>query len=1025
VKHLYLIFAFFIFPFNIYCQEKQSAKDMMLEAESNYLYEEFNEALPLYLKLSKADPSNDNLNFKIGVCYLNIPYEKEKSITYLLKAIKNISLQYKVNDINEHQAPLDALFYLGNAYRINNQLDDALKYYNEFKEKLDPTVYDEDVVIEQIHAIDRAKKLENSPVFFDAKNLGPDINSRFAESNAVVSGNDSSLIYNVKLQFYDALYYSTWLNGNWQAPSNIIPDLGVDGDVYSTGLSYDGKELFIYRSDNFDGNLYVSRLINNKWTPIKKLNENINTKYWESHASVSKDGKFLYFTSNRKGGFGGLDIYSASRNNTGLDDWENVKNLGPAINTPYNEETPFISEDGKTLFFSSYGHYNIGGYDIFYSTVLDSGKWSVPLNMGYPMNTTDDDIFFMPVHDGSFAYITRYYSTDNFGKTDIYHVELYSSQHPRKFLLTGILNIPLELKNDKSTQITAQLINKTSHDTLKLINVDPSLGKFDTKLTSGDYELIIDGNGIQKKTEEFSIKNNQPNNEVTINTSVKTLKKETATLKVEPIENLSAISMFNKTFYKVYDSGKLLIGLNLPKGTKVTVDIYSDTTFLRTEKFEINKKNYRYAYVPVPGKNVLKFTAVSPDNQVIKGDVIVIYEPVAETISKQELSLQLANKQKSLFYAKNMMGIFAEGDLKNQLNSLDIYKENISSIEELAVYLKNRAQFNNYKIADVDSLIKNYISNQPLAARLLVNAISYLLSDTLKPVLDSLVNSKSNFTVDDVIKYLVRKSKQKDEICFNLLAATSRLADAGSAYYYYLALKKVTRGNLKSFLDSLSLSKERINSPEELLDYLLSNASKAGYSTDDVYKAFLTIPAYTNSPSELLNSMIAKSNGKMAEFLKHINLNEKQVKSTSELGMLLFERAKATNISLRDLINLLIKVNSDNYFKQLVDDMYKFSSGKLKELLSSIDLGQENINTSSELMNFILSRVDDKEIYDELITVFAQIGSKNLLKADSFKPQFKQRMMFSPFMIGLFSVFFILLVVILFYAFRKNNKENF
>ena len=1024
MKQFCTLLIFFFLASNIYCQEKQSAKDMFLEAESNFLYEEFNEALPLYLKLSKADPSNDNLNFKIGVCYLNIPYEKEKSINYLLKAAKNINLQYKVNDLSEHQAPLDALFYLGNAYRINNQLDEALKYYNEFKQKLDPTVYDENIVNEQINAIDRAKKLESSPIFFEAKNLGPDINSRFAESNAVVSGNDSSLIYNVKLQFYDALYYTTKANGAWQTPSNIIPDLGVDGDVYSTGLSYDGKELFIYRSDNFDGNLYVSRLVNNKWTPIKKLNENINTKYWESHASVSKDGKMLYFTSNRKGGYGGLDIYSATRNNTELDDWENVKNLGPEINTAYNEETPFISEDGKTLFFSSYGHYNIGGYDIFYSTLLDSGKWSVPLNMGYPMNTTDDDIFFMPVHDGSFAYISRYYPNDNYGKTDVYHVELYSSQHPRKFLLKGILNIPLDIKNDKNSQITAQLINKTTHDTLNLIKIDPSLGKFDTKLTAGDYDLIIDGKGIQKKSEEFSIKSNQPNSEVTINSSIKALKNESVESKVEPIENLSAISMFNKTFYKVYDSKKLLIELNLPKGTKVTVNIYSDSTFLRTEKFEINRKNYKYGFIPVPGKNVLKFKAVSPDNQIAEGEVIVIYEPVADELSKQELALQLAKKQKSLLYAKNMMGVFAEGDLKNQLDKLDIYKENISSLEELTAYLKNRAQFNNYKGSDVDSMVINYNANQPVAAHLLINAINYLLSDSLKPVLDSLVNSKSKLTVDDVIKYLIRKSREKDEIRFNLLAATSRLADAGSAYYYYLALKKVTRENLKSFLDTLSLNKEHINSPEVLLDYLLSHASQAGYSTDDVYKAFLIIPAYTNSPAELLNSMIAKSSGKLQEFLKHINLNEKQVKTTSELGMLLFERAKAANISLRELIDLLIKVNSDYYFKQLVDDLYKFSSGKLKDLLSSIDLGKENINTSSELMNLILSRVNDKEIYDELITIFSQIASKNLLKADSFKPLVRQRLQFSPFMIGLFSVFFILLVVILFYAFRRN-KENY
>jgi len=1024
VKQLYifLILAFLSNP--IHCQEKQSVKDMMLEAESDFLYEEFNEALPIYLKLSKADPSNDNLNFKIGVCYLNIPYEKEKSITYLLKAIKNVTTQYKVNDISEHQAPLDAFFYLGNAYRINNQLDEALKYYKEFKEKLDPVVYDEEIVNEQINAIDRAKKLESSPIYFDAKNLGPDINSRFSEYNAVVSGNDSSLVYNVKLQFYDALFYSTKVNGTWQAPLNIIPDLGVDGDVYATGLSYKGNELFIYRSDNFDGNIYVSRLINNKWTPIKKLNENINTKYWESHASLSADGKTLYFTSNRKGGYGGLDIYTATRDNTELDNWESVKNLGPTINTPYNEETPFISEDGKTLFFSSYGHYNMGGYDIFYSTLLDSGKWSVPLNMGYPMNTTDDDIFFVPIHDGSFAYISRYYPSNNYGKTDIYHVELYSSQHPRKFILKGHVNIPSELKNDKSLQLTALLINKTTHDTMSLIKIDPSLARFDTKLTAGDYKLIIDGNGIQKNTEEFTIKGDQPNSEVDINALLKALKKGNEPAKVSPIELLSAKSIFDKTFYKVYNSGKLLIGLNLPKGTKVTVNVYSDTTFLRTEKFVIDKKNYKYAYIPVPGKNVLKFKVVTPDNQTAEGDVIVIFEPVANEISKNELTAKLAEKQKSVLYSKNMMGLIAKGDLKNQLIKVDLNKENISSIEELVAYLKSHAQFNNYTSADVDSLVNIYKLNEIAAANLLINAINYLIPDSLKHVLDSLVNSKSNLSVHDVIKFLVRKSKESDEIRLNLLAATSRLADAGSVYYYYMALKKVTTGHLKSLLDSLSLNKEHINTPEEFLDYLLAHSALAGYSNDDVYKAFLTIPAYTTSPAELLKSMISKSDGKLSDFLKQINLNEKQIHSTAELGLMLFEKAKAANISLRNLINLLLKVNSDFYLSQLEDDLKEFSTGDLKEFLDKTDLTKENINSSNELLNYILSRINDKEISDELITVFSEIASKNLLKADAFKPPVKKGIQLSAFMIGLFSVFFVLLVAILAFAFRRNKKEG-
>ncbi len=1026
MKRLYSLVVLSLLFFKLSGQETQSAKEMMLEAESDFLYEDFNEALPLYLKLLKADPSNDNLNFKIGVCYLNIPYEKDKSIIYLEKAIKNINPNYKVDNINEKQAPPDALFYLGNAYRINNRLEDALKEYNEFKEKLDPAVFDENLVNDQINAIDRAKKLENNPVFFDYQNLGPDINSRFSESNAVVSANDSVLVYNVKLQFYDALFFSTKMaNGEWGAPVNIIPDLGVDGDVYSTSLSADGKELYIYRSDNFDGNLYVSHYLNNKWSPIKKLNDNINTKYWESHASISNDGLTLYFTSNRKGGYGGLDIYKATRTSVKNDDWANVENLGPDINTPYNEETPFISKDGKTLFFSSYGHYNMGGYDIFYSNLLENGKWSVPLNMGYPINTTDDDIFFSPVLDGSFAYVCRYFPKSNYGKTDIYRIEIYSKQHPRKFLLKGLVRLPSEFKNDKSLQLTAQLINLTTHDTSKLIGIDPLSARFDTKIMAGNYQLIIEGKGMEKSVEEFSVKNNQPDNEVSISAALKALPIEPVqSVKVEPLKKLTSADVFEQTFFKVYNNNKLFIKLNLPEGTKVTVDIFADTTFSKKDNILITKLNSQYSFIPVLGKNVLKFSAICPDAQIVKGDVIVIYEQLADTISEKELARKLAEQQRDLLYAKNILGYLSKGKLREVINKTDIFKENLTSLEELKTYLKNKAQFSNYRISDVESLFTKFYLLQPISAQLLANALKFLLPDPIKPLLVSLINANPNLTVADITKFLIRHSLDSDATKLNLLAATLRLADAGSAYYYLMALRKVASGNFKNLLDTLDLNKVNINSPEELLEYLLSQAPKAGYKPNDVFKAFLLIPAFTNSPVVLLNKLIESSTGDLKEFLKHISINEKQVKTTSDLGNLLYDRALVARISLKDLVDLLIKVNSEYYLKQLIDDLNNFSSGTLKDILDNINLKNENINSPGELINFILSRSDDKEIYNELMSVLSYIASKNLLKAENFKSKFEQWFQFTPINIGLISLFFILLAVVLFFAFRRNKRGN-
>jgi len=387
----YILFCLSLFyiliPSKIYSQEDIDLKEKFLEAESYFLFEEYTEALPAYLILNENDPTNDNINYRIGVCYLNITYEKEKSIEFLEKASKNITLDYKEGSFKETRCPLEVYFFLGDAYRVNDNLDKALENYHKFMNELNEEVYNKHIVEEQILACERAKKLKESPIYYNSVNLGDIINDRYPNFNPVVSRDESMIIFSSKLPFYEAVYFSKKVEGEWTIPVNLIPYFGIDEDAFPTSISSDGKELYIYRNDEFDGNLYISRYDGDVWSPIEKLNENINTKFWESHACISPDGKTLYFTSNRKDTYGGLDIYKSERNSPS-EEWGPAKNLGKVINTEYNEETPFLSEDGKTLYFSSYGHYNMGGYDIFYSTLLDNNKWAVPLNMGYPINTT-------------------------------------------------------------------------------------------------------------------------------------------------------------------------------------------------------------------------------------------------------------------------------------------------------------------------------------------------------------------------------------------------------------------------------------------------------------------------------------------------------------------------------------------------------------------------------------------------------------------------------------------------------------
>jgi hypothetical protein len=264
-----------------------------------------------------------------------------------------------------------------------------------------------------------AKTLIANPVSFTEENTGQLFNDEKSNFNPVISADNKSFAFMVSLKFYDAIMFSRFLNGKWTAPVNITPEIQSDGDFYISCLSADGKTLFLSRDDNYNSDIYFSSYNGESWSKTIKLNKYINTKYWESHGFISEDGSQLIFASDRPGGFGGLDIYISHKVNG---DWGPAVNLGPEINTQFNEDRPFLINKGVTLFFSSQGHQNIGGYDMFRSEVQSNGLWSKPKNLGYPLNTPDDNMFFMPVGEGKTGYYSIMRETTGYGKEDIYKI---------------------------------------------------------------------------------------------------------------------------------------------------------------------------------------------------------------------------------------------------------------------------------------------------------------------------------------------------------------------------------------------------------------------------------------------------------------------------------------------------------------------------------------------------------------------------------------------------------------------------
>ena len=401
-----LLLCFTLLNHLVYSQNSKDFKQIFKEADYFFFSEQnYEQAAPLFLLLLDMNPDNANLNYKVGVCNLNIPGRKEKSIPYLEKAVKSMTNNYLFT-YKEQKAPKEARFYLGYAYQINDQADQAIATYKEFKSSLSAVNYlNIEYIDQQIRSCEIAKEFRSNPENYTEVPLSEIINAFSFNFNPAVSGNGNQMVYTVKTGGVFHLFQTFKEGTVWENPVDITSLITNKEELISCSLSYDGQKLFLYGSDNGRGTLYESHMEGNQWTIATKLNSGINTKYWESSCSISPDGQVLYFSSNRSGGFGGLDLYQSKLLKNG--EWGPAENLGKEINTPFQEDNPFVTSDNKVLFFNSQGHSNMGGVDHFVSTRLDNGHWSVPVNLGYPVNTPDNDEFMAPVNRGDTAYYAR------------------------------------------------------------------------------------------------------------------------------------------------------------------------------------------------------------------------------------------------------------------------------------------------------------------------------------------------------------------------------------------------------------------------------------------------------------------------------------------------------------------------------------------------------------------------------------------------------------------------------------------
>ena len=400
------IFLFLFVSASIGLQGQYTKEFKRIYFDADYLYETgfYEEAFNRYKNLLTLDPGNSNILFRCGASCLKIPGNESEAVTYLKDAVEGVTLSYKEGSHKESGAPVLSYFMLGQAYHLNYMFDEAIEYYTKYLEVGENQVpLQLDYARMQIEACKRASELERARPSFEFTSVLDHFDDDLPScSNPVISGAGDVLIFLVDYPSDKKIMMTTKSGDLWSRPKVINSELGMVGETYPVSLSYDGTELYLVHHYYSHSDLFVSRLEGSRWSEAEALGYTINGRTSENHASISKDGKSLYFTSDVRGGSGSFDIYVAHLDEKG--DWGEPINLGSTINTPFEEHTPFISSNDSIIFFSSQGHGSIGGLDVYYSELNSYGVWGEPISLGYPVNTTGDDLFFNPGWDELEAY---------------------------------------------------------------------------------------------------------------------------------------------------------------------------------------------------------------------------------------------------------------------------------------------------------------------------------------------------------------------------------------------------------------------------------------------------------------------------------------------------------------------------------------------------------------------------------------------------------------------------------------------
>ncbi|MFZ9028694.1 MAG: hypothetical protein ACO2Z9_06735 [Crocinitomicaceae bacterium] len=413
--------------------EATLVKEASAFMQEGYLY--FSEIL--VDKLLEYNSESPNYNYRKGFLMLKIRKDYLGAKKYLEKAIVDVDPNYDAYSPREKRAPTDAFYHLGKCYHLDEDVTKAHEMYSKFIEVSKSTSELIPVAKMNLQQCNVARYAMNNPKEVYLKNIGPAINTDMPEYSPVISLDGGSLYFTSRREWpnketaamrdpainqYPEDIYVSYLNfedSSWTTPEKL--DFCQPRRNEATiAISSDERKIYVYMDSTGFGDIYYTDFYHAKFNKIEAMTiPKLNTEHWETHSMMTHDQKSLYFVSDRPGGYGGRDIYVVHRKENGS--WSEPMNLGPKINGPFDEDSPFISIDNKTLYYATNGEKSMGGFDIMRSDLQSDGSWSEGMNLGYPINSTNDDAFYTTTIDGRRGYMTSF-RAGGYGEKDIYEI---------------------------------------------------------------------------------------------------------------------------------------------------------------------------------------------------------------------------------------------------------------------------------------------------------------------------------------------------------------------------------------------------------------------------------------------------------------------------------------------------------------------------------------------------------------------------------------------------------------------------